>query len=235
MTVASSVERDERAAAREFHARRREEALNAQITTRCARCTDWSYTGSARDALVAAREHRRSAHPDLPEKTPNPRERHRTEKQVARQAKEERELNERRERILAVLREAEYPLTSTELSDRTDISAPRIAALLGRWGDGEAVMVGDPRRWWLRERGEPPEVESEPKPKRRPAEPPQARRAVLAAVDRLRQDGHTTATAAQIAQEAGLGSVSTAKVLGWAGYERVAESTWNLTPRSAGS
>lgn len=35
---------------------------------------------------------------------------------------------------------------------------------------------------------------------------------------------------AEIAEAAGLNSISVGKTLGWAGYKRVAESTWNLTP-----
>ena len=107
------------------------------------------------EGVHAAREHRAEAHAgELPERSPDPRAKR------GKKPKRDRVADERRERVIAVLREAERPLTASEIGQAVGMSPAGVSALLGRWMRGLAVRIGRPDagsgRWWLSERGDPP-------------------------------------------------------------------------------
>ena len=181
------------------------------MTTRCA--CGWSFDGSVGDGVIAAREHRRTAHPDLPTFTPDPRRK----KESA--AAEDARAESRREQVLEVLRAADRPLRAGEIAAQLDnVSAYRIGPILRFTPEARQVAGG---RWWLVERDLPVEPPRQQKTSG-------VRQRVLNAVERLRDGGKETARTVEVATEAGVTPTSAGKALSIAGFRRVEQTTYDV-------
>jgi hypothetical protein len=199
-------------------------ALEAPTRIRCAKC-GWAWEGPFSAGLEAARAHRSAKHPDLPERTPNPRR-----KKHDKQARP-RISDERQEAVLAVLREAERPLRAGEIAARLGLSAYAVGAALrfieDAYQPAPAVWALQGRDFGDVEIPRPPRrdpAETELKPKRTqngPSRKLRAKRdAFERAVEELRASGKTVVAVHEIVSASGLPPVSVGKFCRSAGYQR---------------
>jgi hypothetical protein len=154
------------------------------------------------DGIVAARQHRREQHRDLPGKTPNPNRRRPDPAPTDTAAHEKKPTGtyELRQRLVAALKQAGKPLTANELAALTgDVSANAVANSL-TWArkDGTPLhRVGDAWAW-----GDGDDV---PDPVRA--------RIHAGIVETLASAGSEGMPAGDVAKRVGLGTVSCANHL----------------------
>jgi DNA-binding phage protein len=200
---------------------RREKMTAEQGITRC-RC-GWTFAGSMAEGVIRVRDHRREAHPDLPERSPRV---GRKKRPAEAEGTRSRRVKNRNAVLRAVEQIGPRRATSAEVADLSGVSRPEVGRVLSSEGF-RRLKNGRAASWWL-DRDNPPRS---PAPA---AGPTSERQCLEAAVARLRESGRSEVGVAEIAAEAGMNSISVGKFLAAAGYRRVAEATWDVSGESGG-
>ena len=117
-------------------------------TTRCA--CGWFFEGLMSEGVLAARQHRRDAHPELPVETPPPRRpkaKARTPgpKKSEESVRREREERERKEQVLAYVR-ANGPARARDVAAALGLSVFFVSATLG-WAVRDGTATRDGKLW----------------------------------------------------------------------------------------
>lgn len=146
----------EKEARHRFYEERERARREAHTRTACAFCP-WEFQGTADAGVQAAREHRKSAHPELPEQSRSLRGRATSRVQGASWKEQERSRREQnRDAVIAAVKQlGDVWVSPSEIAEAVGVTSNEAGRHL-RWAGYERTRVRNGNRQYWTGTGEPP-------------------------------------------------------------------------------